>query len=1187
MNDQERRWELGERPGVEDYLRDYPRLTNNPDAVVALLVNEFLIRQHAGEEPQVEQFGERFPQYRDAFAVLLGLQQSLAAGMRTPRSSELDGQSTEVSLEALFDTEDTEKSVVALEDEVVDGSQTPLAPSGLGVAPSTRLPSPRTAVAPSTDGAGPVEVPGYQLLQLIGRGGMGVVYKAKQLSLRRVVALKTILNADYATAEARRRLRKEAEAVAQLAHPNIVQVYEIGEHGGRPYFSLEYCPGGSLEKRLDGTPWEGDRAATLVKTLAEALHAAHGAGIIHRDLKPANVLLTADGTPKVTDFGLAKRVDLPGQTESGALLGTPSYMATEQACSSKEITPAADVYSLGAILYELLTGRPPFKAATVMETVYQVVNVEPVPVRRLQPRTPRDLETICHKCLQKEPHKRYASAQALADDLNRFLAREPIQARRIGWIGRGIKWARRRPTAAALVGLLVALAIGLPIAGVAFYAERARTQATEQKHLDEAKAEIRAFLGQAETAANGRDYTQARVLLERALAKIAADPELAELCPQVEAALAPVQARLEALDVFQRFLRDRDEALFYGTLATGENFHSNRRTAQEKARAALSAIALSPDDRGPLTLDAWFTTEEKAEITTGSYALLLLLAETEARRLPQDRDEDHRQRLRQALALLDRADGLAVKTRAIHLARARYRKALGDGDGARLESGLAQALQPATDLDPQDHFLVGHELYTRGEVQEAMREFHRALQLNPEHFWTHYFLGICCVISERPDVAVIHLSFCQSKQPKLVWIYLLRGFARGQMKDYVEAEADFDRALALQPSPATLYVLYNNRGVMRVGRKGEAWASGIEDLKNAALLRPEQYQAHASMAEAYRLANHLQEARRQLDEAVVLARRQLLSGDIKPETLALLHYSRARLHLQRSDQPAAVRDLEEAARLAETDRVLRARAHADRGRVLHLQNQIDAALTAYDQALKANPEAINVHLWRGEVLLMKPRYAEAAAAFDAYLDRGGAPSVAVYRQRGLARAKSARHAEAIADFARALESKPKDEELPLLYLSRGQEYLAINALQPALRDFEEVFHLDPDSPDAHLGRALVRVKLGEPLKGIADAARAVEREPEDPRLWHSAARVYAQAAGQLRGEASGDIAEIRLRSRYQLQAVLLLRKALAMVPDGERQGYWRDNVKNDAALFPLRRVPEFVQLAIRLNGQAD
>jgi serine/threonine-protein kinase len=216
-----------------------------------------------------------------------------------------------------------------------------------------------------------------------------------------------ILAGGHAGGEERARFRTEAEAIARLQHPNIVAVYEVGEHDGKPFFSLEFCPGGSLDRQLDGTPWEPQRAAKLLRMLARAMQAAHEAKVIHRDLKPANVLLAADATPKISDFGLAKKLDEGNATVSGAVLGTPSYMAPEQAGGkSKELGPACDVYALGAVLYQLLTGRPPFKAATPFDTLLQVMADEPVPPRQLNRQVPRDLETVCLKCLHKDPRRR-------------------------------------------------------------------------------------------------------------------------------------------------------------------------------------------------------------------------------------------------------------------------------------------------------------------------------------------------------------------------------------------------------------------------------------------------------------------------------------------------------------------------------------------------------------------------------------------------------------------------------------------------------------------------------------------------------------------------------------------------------------------------------------------------------------
>lgn len=373
-------------------------------------------------------------------------------------------------------------------------------------------------------------VPGYELLAEVGRGGMGVVYKARDIRLDRVVALKMIRSGADASTTDLARFRIEAEATARLQHPNIVQVFEVGEADGMPYVALEFVEGTSLSKALAGNPLEPRAAAALVKTLAAAMHNAHEHGIVHRDLKPANILIsgiglrTSDTTPqqsqlevrsakseirnpKITDFGLARRLDMPGHTKTGEILGTPSYMAPEQASGmSLHVGPAADVYALGAVLYECLTGRPPFLASFPAATLLQVLSDEPVTPSRLARGVPRDLETICLKCLQKEPRKRYASALALAEDLERFLAGEPICARRVSGWERLVKWARRRPAVATLVAASTVSFVSLLALGFWSYAEIGQALKDTRKERDNATRQ---------TERAERNFDQARQAVQR------------------------------------------------------------------------------------------------------------------------------------------------------------------------------------------------------------------------------------------------------------------------------------------------------------------------------------------------------------------------------------------------------------------------------------------------------------------------------------------------------------------------------------------------------------------------------------------------------------------------------------------------------------------------------------------------
>jgi WD40 repeat protein/tRNA A-37 threonylcarbamoyl transferase component Bud32 len=358
-------------------------------------------------------------------------------------------------------------------------------------------------------------VSGYEILGVLGRGGMGVVYKARQVALNRLTALKMVLAGAHASKEDLIRFRAEGEAVARMQHPNIVQIYEVGERDGMPFFSLEFIDGGSLQAKMNGTPMPPRKAAELLAIVAKATAYAHQCGIVHRDLKPANILLTKAGIPKITDFGLAKQVESEsGHTASGSVLGTPAYMAPEQAAGNvREVGPPADIYALGSILYEMLAGRPPFKGETVLHTLQLVQTAEPVPPSRLQPRVPVDLETICLKCIQKEPHKRYASAADLAADLERFLNSQPIKARRTPMWERVWKWARRRPAVAALLATLTIVVVGafFGMFGLWLNAESERVRA--ENEMNRADAERReAEKQRAAAVAAAEDEKKAKAL---------------------------------------------------------------------------------------------------------------------------------------------------------------------------------------------------------------------------------------------------------------------------------------------------------------------------------------------------------------------------------------------------------------------------------------------------------------------------------------------------------------------------------------------------------------------------------------------------------------------------------------------------------------------------------------------------
>jgi thiol-disulfide isomerase/thioredoxin/tRNA A-37 threonylcarbamoyl transferase component Bud32/tetratricopeptide (TPR) repeat protein len=428
-------------------------------------------------------------------------------------------------------------------------------------------------VAPS-DSATPIvrHFGDYELLAEIARGGMGVVFKARQKSLGRIVALKMILGSHLASPEQVRRFHIEAEEAGRLDHPNIVPIYQVGVEAGQHYFTMKLFEGGTLDEHMSRFQQDPKASIRLMATVARAVHYAHQHGILHRDLKPGNILLDADEQPHVTDFGLAKHLGEAGsQTQSGAVLGTPSYMAPEQAAARKDLSIVVDVYSLGAILFELLTGKPPFHASSTMETIRMVIESEPPRPRTLNARIDRDLETITLKCLEKNPQRRYPSAQMLAEDLERYLSGEPIRARPATRVERTVKWVRRRPATAALIGVaslalvsLLGLGIGYNIRLEAAYrdVDRQRQVALEQwKRAEEQReeAEHQRIRAEANDAEARRQSELVQSNLKKRLEII--DDFLFRMDGRLEKQAAPTSVRQEflhdALQLSEGVLKER------------------------------------------------------------------------------------------------------------------------------------------------------------------------------------------------------------------------------------------------------------------------------------------------------------------------------------------------------------------------------------------------------------------------------------------------------------------------------------------------------------------------------------------------------------------------------------------------------------------------------------------------------
>jgi serine/threonine-protein kinase len=625
------------------------------------------------------------------------------------------------------------------------------------------------------------QVPGYEVQAVLGRGGMGVVYKARHLRLGRTVALKMLLVGAYAGPHERARFQREAEAVAALRHANIVQVYDVGDHEGRPYFTMEFVEGGNLAQKLAGMPQPARQAAAVAAALAQAVHVAHQAGIVHRDLKPGNVLLTADGTPKITDFGLARRLDgEAGPTQTGVPLGTPSYMSPEQAAGkARAIGPATDVYALGAILYELLTGRPPFRAETAAETIQQVICQEPVSPSRLHAKVPRDLETICLKCLHKEPRHRYATAAALAEDLNCFLRGEAIAARPEGPVARLARRARQRPALSAAMtasALLLCVVVG---GGLWVLSERS----SEKRAKDAADAAT-------ERAAEHDVEQMVRWLRQSSWREARAALELANgrLGDRGSAALR------RRLDQGQR---DLQLALGLEALSTSAEPGSKTHAAECEARfrsAGLGQVSENPE-------------VVAGRIRASDIRDALLRAIDEWACYPAD---DRRRKWLEEVARLADPDPSGWRAR------------VDDPTSWKDDASLDRLLRTAPRPFPSLPLLRVVKQRLNSELKNPVPLLARIQEAHPDDFWVNYLLGSELVI-RNPGEAIRYLQAALSLRPNAVIANLNLGNALLALGRLDEALAKFRRVEELAPSSSRNRVTIANV-LSQLGRFDEAEA---------------------------------------------------------------------------------------------------------------------------------------------------------------------------------------------------------------------------------------------------------------------------------------------------------------------------------------------------------------------------
>ena len=650
------------------------------------------------------------------------------------------------------------------------------------------------------------QIPGYRVDGVLGSGGMGVVYRAWDPRLNRPIALKMLLAGAQARSTELERFQREAQAVAALRHPNIVQVYDVGQVGGRPYFTMEFVEGRDLAETIQGTPQPASKAATVVAITADAIHVAHQSGIVHRDLKPSNVLLAADGTPKVTDFGLARRLE--GEKEltlSGSPMGTPSYMAPEQARGDKHaVGPATDVYALGAILYELLTGRPPFRAETPTATLHQVITDDPVSPARLNPRVPRDLDTICLKCLHKEPHRRYETAAALAEDLRRFERGEPIKARRVSPMERAARWAWCRPALAGSLATGVLLACTLIGAIFWWHGQRTALEAT-------AVAYAEADLTEAERLRDRGEFKTSAEVLRRAKDRLRefVPPELAE---RLQAAFEHLElvTRLDAIRQDRSLVKPPNEIL--GALVLPMNVPRDDQTSRNEPAAGRhyeeafrkAAIGALGDDPG----------EVAARVTASPVRGALLAALDDWAACAADRDQQG-----WVLAVLRQADPDAWRDRVRDSAT---------WDNAEALRDLA-AKAPVTEQSPQLLAVLGARL--RAKNLDAVPFLTRAASAYPADFWVNVEMGNALSHQRNLVEAVGYYRTALALRPKTVSLHYALGGGYLGMKRWNEAIVEYEQAVRLDPENVWCYNRLGFTLVWKGGRDDEAIAQFREAIR--------------------------------------------------------------------------------------------------------------------------------------------------------------------------------------------------------------------------------------------------------------------------------------------------------------------------------------------------------------------
>jgi serine/threonine-protein kinase len=1040
--------------------------------------------------------------------------------------------------------------------------------------PGQRTP-PDAGVVPATmQNAGLPQVPGYEVEAVLGRGGMGVVYRARHLTLHRTVALKMLLTGAFASPEELARFQREAVAVAGLRHANIVQVHDAGAVEGRPYFTMEFVEGGSLAQKVAGVPQPARQAAALVATLADAMQVAHQGGIIHRDLKPGNVLLTADGTPKISDFGLARRLDDDaGPTRSGLPVGTPSYMAPEQAWGrTRAIGPGVDVYALGAILYELLTGRPPHRGDTAAGTMLQVAYDDPVPPARLNPRVPHDLETICLKCLHKEPQRRYGCAAALAEDLQRFLHGEAITARPEGRLERLARGMRRRPALAVGLTASVLLAIALVGGGLWLSRERAANErATKQldrvnqaRRDQEFVARLDAIRLNRAAVVDGSFDTDANTRANKEQADSAYEVAFREAgFGDVQDDPAAVAARVEASNIRGALAASLDD---WATSATDER---RQRWLLEVARRA------NPDPTGfrDRLLDpaVWKDRAALTELTAKALAakpsvqLLVMLA-----------------------GRLQEAGGEAVlfltQVQQEHPDDFWANFTLGEALRQKGEPGEAiRYLQAALAIRPQAAVAynnLGRALAQAGRMDEALVRFQQALAIDPTFSHAYSNLGLALRAQGRHDKALEQLQQAVRFGPQHATSHYNLGVGLADVGRLNEASEQFGEALRIDPNYTSAY-----NGLGHVKQSQGLLDQAIHHYRTAVRLSPRHPVHLANLGNALIAGYHYDEANKWFRDALGIDPKYapahtglgnaLLGKGQKAEAIAQFEEALrldprdAHPHLSLGNVLAAMERWAEATdhfRQAAGLDPSNARAHYNLAHALAANGRDDEAIRPFEQALRLDPKLAEAHGALGMALLAQRRFREAGEAIRRCLDLlpAGDPRRATLLQH-------VQRCDRYLALGKRLPAILGGKEKPV----NGTEGLEVAELccfekqnAAAARFFQDAFTAEPKLADAipagnryHAARAaaLAGCGQGKDSEKLDEKDRARLRQQaldwlRQDLAWWRKSDGKAQTRAQVQKlmwdwQTDGDLASVRARD------------ALARLPEAERKQWeqlWTD-----------------------------